>query len=88
MARHGGFSDHAHVAALDRNGHAARRSAGPHDLTQSLHHGAHNNQSYIAVPIVLSAVMPTQNGSRATAVGSYRDAVLQMLRGQPGWLLI
>jgi hypothetical protein len=60
MARQGEYSDYARVAALDpRNGHAAGRGGGPHDLTQSLHYGAHNNQSSVAVPIVLSAVMPT-----------------------------
>jgi hypothetical protein len=68
MARQGEYSDYARVAALDpATGTPPGRGGGPHDLTQSLHHGAHNNQSSVAVPIVLSAVMPTQNGgSRAS----------------------
>ena len=69
---------------LARNGHAAARGAGPHDLTQSLRHGAHNNQSGIAVPIVLSAVQadaerisrdgPDQRSSRcATSAARHRS---------------
>jgi hypothetical protein len=72
MARQGEYSDYARVAALDpATGTPPGRGGGPHDLTQSLHHGAHNNQSSVAVPIVLSAVVPTQNGGylRAAATG-------------------
>jgi hypothetical protein len=55
MARQDGFSDYAHVAALDPAtgtppGAAEARTTYSNSVTP---HGAHDNQSCVAVPIVL-----------------------------------